>query len=159
MVDCHKTKPNQTKPNPIHLIYMYKPDLVLNDLQRLACHKTQPNQVTGLNSHHQWLCLCVSDKQKSIYYTRKNLFHQYYYLIDLTIGMSLKLYPVVRLLFCSCGVSCSAAVESPFLCHYFQLHSNLGISFLAPTVGQVDLFVNYLYLEYLKPNYCLSTNY
>ena len=26
---CHKTKPNQTKPNHIYLIYMYKGDLAL----------------------------------------------------------------------------------------------------------------------------------
>ena len=27
-----------------YLIYMYKQDLALNDLQWLICHKTQPNQ-------------------------------------------------------------------------------------------------------------------
>ncbi len=30
---CHKTKPNQTKPNPIYLIYMYKEDSRLNNRQ------------------------------------------------------------------------------------------------------------------------------
>ena len=30
--------------NPIFLIYMYKEDLALNNLQWLICHKTQPNQ-------------------------------------------------------------------------------------------------------------------
>ena len=29
--------------NPIYLIYMYKEDLALNNLQWLICHKTQPN--------------------------------------------------------------------------------------------------------------------
>ena len=40
-------KPNQTKPNPIYLIYMYKKDLALNDLQWLICHKTKPNQTNS----------------------------------------------------------------------------------------------------------------
>ena len=35
---------NPTKPNHIYLIYVYKEDLVLNDLQLLICHKTKPNQ-------------------------------------------------------------------------------------------------------------------
>ncbi len=34
---------NLTKPNHIYLIYMYKEDLALNNLQWLICHKTQPN--------------------------------------------------------------------------------------------------------------------
>ena len=42
---CYKTKPNQTKPNRIYLIYMYKEDLALNNLQWLICHKTKPNQI------------------------------------------------------------------------------------------------------------------
>ena len=36
---------NQTKPNTIYLIYMYKDDLALNNLQWLICHKTKPNQI------------------------------------------------------------------------------------------------------------------
>ena len=40
----HKTKPNQTKPNPIYLIYMYEQDLTLDNLQELIYHKTKPNQ-------------------------------------------------------------------------------------------------------------------
>ena len=35
---------NKTKPNHIYFIYMYKKDLALNNLQWLICHKTQPNQ-------------------------------------------------------------------------------------------------------------------
>ena len=31
-------KLNQTKPNPIDLIYIHKQDLVLNNLQWLICH-------------------------------------------------------------------------------------------------------------------------
>ena len=31
--------------NRIYLIYMYKQDLALNNLQWLICHKTQPNQI------------------------------------------------------------------------------------------------------------------
>ena len=31
--------------NHIYLIYMYKEDLVLNNLQWLICHKTQPKQI------------------------------------------------------------------------------------------------------------------
>ena len=42
---CHKTKPNQTKPNHIYLIYMHKRDLALNNLQWLICHKTKPNYI------------------------------------------------------------------------------------------------------------------
>ena len=34
-----------TQPNPIYLIYMYKEDLALNNLQWLICPKTQPNQI------------------------------------------------------------------------------------------------------------------
>ena len=32
--------------NPIYLIYMYKEDLALNNLQWLISHKTQTNQIT-----------------------------------------------------------------------------------------------------------------
>ena len=32
----------------IYLIYMYKQDLVLNNLQWLICHKTKPNQITNI---------------------------------------------------------------------------------------------------------------
>ena len=48
MVDMQNKKtikPNQTKPNPIYLIDMYKEDLTLNNLQWLICHKTQRNQI------------------------------------------------------------------------------------------------------------------
>ena len=31
--------------NHIYLIFMYKEDLALNNLQWLICHKTQPNQI------------------------------------------------------------------------------------------------------------------
>ena len=37
-------KPNQTKPNHIYLIYMYKEDLALDNLQWLICHKTKRNE-------------------------------------------------------------------------------------------------------------------
>ena len=36
---------NPTKPNHIYLIYMYKEDLALNNLQWLICHETPPNQI------------------------------------------------------------------------------------------------------------------
>ena len=38
---CHKTKPNQTKPNPIYLIKMYKENFALNNQGRLICHQTK----------------------------------------------------------------------------------------------------------------------
>ncbi len=38
---CHKTKPNQTKPNHIYLIYMYKEDMALNNQQGLNCQIKQ----------------------------------------------------------------------------------------------------------------------
>ena len=41
----HKTKPNQTKPNHIYLVYMYEEDLALNNLQWFISHKSQPNQI------------------------------------------------------------------------------------------------------------------
>ena len=41
---CHKTQPNQTKPNRIYLIYMYTEDLTLNNLQWLIYHKIRTNQ-------------------------------------------------------------------------------------------------------------------
>ena len=41
MVDM-QLKP--TKPNPIYLIYTYKEDVELNNLQWLVRHKNQPNQ-------------------------------------------------------------------------------------------------------------------
>ena len=34
----------------IYLIYIYKKDLALNDLQRLLCHKTKPNQMKKKSS-------------------------------------------------------------------------------------------------------------
>ena len=34
---------NPTKANPIYLLYMYKGDLALNNLQWLICHKIKPN--------------------------------------------------------------------------------------------------------------------
>ena len=34
----------QTQPNHIYLMYMYKEDLALNNLQWLIGHKTKPNQ-------------------------------------------------------------------------------------------------------------------
>ena len=36
--------------NPIYLIYMYKQDLALNNLQWLIYHKTQPNQIIYIYS-------------------------------------------------------------------------------------------------------------
>ena len=42
---CHKTKPNQTKPNHRYSMYMYEKHWALNNLQRLICHKTLPNQI------------------------------------------------------------------------------------------------------------------
>ena len=35
---------NKICSQTVYLIYMYKEDLVLNNLQWLICHKTQPNQ-------------------------------------------------------------------------------------------------------------------
>ena len=36
---------NPTQLNPIYLIYMYKKDLPLNNLQLPIYHKMQPNQI------------------------------------------------------------------------------------------------------------------
>ena len=36
---------NPTKPNPIYLIYMYKVDLALNNLQWLMYHETKQSQI------------------------------------------------------------------------------------------------------------------
>ena len=35
---------NPSQPNPIYLIYIYRKDLALYNLQWLICHKTQQNQ-------------------------------------------------------------------------------------------------------------------
>ena len=35
---------NPTKPKHIYLIYIYKKDLALDNLQLFICHKTKPNQ-------------------------------------------------------------------------------------------------------------------
>ena len=44
---------NPTKPNHIYLIYMYKEDLALNNLQGLICHKTnQPTNQPMCNKHY-----------------------------------------------------------------------------------------------------------
>ena len=47
----------------IYLIYMYKTDLVLNDLQWLMCHKTKPNLQVGLYTYcfsfADWLAECL----------------------------------------------------------------------------------------------------
>ena len=42
---CHKTKPSQTKAIIYTNIYMYKEDLVLNNVQWLMSHKIKTNQV------------------------------------------------------------------------------------------------------------------
>ena len=42
---CNTMLLNSTKPNHIYLIYMYKEDLALNNLQWLICRKTQLNQI------------------------------------------------------------------------------------------------------------------
>ena len=50
--------------NHIYLIYMYKEDLALNNLQWLICHKTRPNQTNTTSiysnssaSFQKWLCI------------------------------------------------------------------------------------------------------
>ena len=48
---CHRTKPNQTKPNHIYRIYMYKDDSALNNLKWLICHRTKPNQTESYISN------------------------------------------------------------------------------------------------------------
>ena len=44
-------KPNPTQPNHIYLIYVYKEDLAVNNLQHSVCHKTQPNQTINSSQH------------------------------------------------------------------------------------------------------------
>ena len=72
---------NLTKPNHIYLVYMYKEDLALNNLQWLICHKTQPNQIMYIFIHMykedlalnnlQWL-ICHKTQPKQIL-----LFHEF----------------------------------------------------------------------------------
>ena len=61
----------------IYLIYMYKEDLVLNNLQVLICHKTQPNHSSKENSQMHtfpqtisamWIAKIRSRVAMSIYY-------------------------------------------------------------------------------------------
>ena len=50
---------NPTKPNPIYLIYMYKEDLVLNNLQWLICHyKSQPIKVIPMKENYLFKLEC-----------------------------------------------------------------------------------------------------
>ena len=63
---------NQTKINHIYLIYMYKEDLALNNLQWLICHKTKPNNICFIymykedlaSNNLQWL---ICHKPNHIY--------------------------------------------------------------------------------------------
>ena len=41
----HKDTPQKMCLVIIYLIYMYKKDLALNNLQWLICHENQPNQI------------------------------------------------------------------------------------------------------------------
>ena len=41
------------KQDLTYLIFMYKEDLALNNLQWLICHKTQPNQILYI----QYICI------------------------------------------------------------------------------------------------------
>ena len=54
MVDMPE-KPS--KPNPIYLIYMYKEDLALNNLQWLIYHKTEPNHIYLIYMYKEDLAL------------------------------------------------------------------------------------------------------
>ena len=38
----------------IYLLYLYKKDLVLYNLQWLICHKAKPNQTKPNQTHEQW---------------------------------------------------------------------------------------------------------
>ena len=40
--------PQNVFANPIYLIYMYKEDLALNNLQWFICNKSQPNQILSI---------------------------------------------------------------------------------------------------------------
>ena len=57
--------------NHIYLIYMYKEDLALNNLQWLISHKTKPNQILCIQ------CICIkgilhiNNLQLVIYYKIK----------------------------------------------------------------------------------------
>ena len=42
---CLKCYQQNVFTNHIYLMYMYKEDLALNNLQWLICHKTKPNQI------------------------------------------------------------------------------------------------------------------
>ena len=43
---------NPTKPSHIYLVYMYKKDMALNNLQWLICHK--PNQTKSPARGDEW---------------------------------------------------------------------------------------------------------
>ena len=48
---------NPTKPNPIYLIYMYKEDLALNNLQGLICwYAMKPNQTKNFKYVDVYFC-------------------------------------------------------------------------------------------------------
>ena len=46
---------NQSKPNHTHVIYIYKEDLALNNLQWLIYHKSQSNEINKEESSPWWL--------------------------------------------------------------------------------------------------------
>ena len=48
---------NTTKPNQIYLIYMYKENLALNNLQWLICHETKPNHIYLIYMYKEDLAL------------------------------------------------------------------------------------------------------
>ena len=62
--------------NHIYLIYMYKEDLALNNLQWLICHKTQQNQIIyliymykeGLALNNLQLLICHKTQPNQIIY-------------------------------------------------------------------------------------------
>ena len=46
---------HKTKPNPMYSIYMHKEDLALNNLQWLMCHKTKLNQPVNFKQQKQYI--------------------------------------------------------------------------------------------------------
>ena len=63
MVDMPQT---QTKPNHIYLIYIYKEDLVLNNLWRLIFYKTKTNK-----SNTSLMGVCASLFKNEFFWSSK----------------------------------------------------------------------------------------
>ena len=79
---------NPTKLNQIYLVYLYKEDLALNNLQGLICHKTKLNHIyliylykedSALNNTHALICHKTWPKPSCVDILLKFIFFFFYF--------------------------------------------------------------------------------